>query len=252
VLDFDEAERVLVLEDLGSAPRLEQILLQPGQRAPAARAGEALGTFLGAVHAGTADQPALAARFANDDMRRLHGDHIFALPFSENDFELSPALRERAATLWRDEAARALAAAAYRDYLQPQGVLVHADVQGGNVLMTPRGPRLLDAEIAHVGDAAFDVGILLAHLAVGSAAGGEPAAAAPAVERSWAAYAESRGRARAPGFERAIRFAGIELVRRTLGAARLAAVTEDAAGLSVLDLGLRWLKRPPANAASAF
>ena len=35
-------------------------------------------------------------------------------------------------------------------------------------------------------------------------------------------------------------------------AARLAAVTEDAAGLSVLDLGLRWLKRPPANAASAF
>ena len=170
VLDFDETERVLVLEDLGDATRLDHVLLRRADAATAQGAGEALGRFLGTVHAGTAKQETLASRFANDEMRRLHGDHIFALPFRPNDFPLPPALRARAAALWRDEATVALADAAYRDYLAPAGVLVHADVQGGNVLLQRGRPRLLDAEISHAGDGAFDVGILLAHLAVSDAA----------------------------------------------------------------------------------
>lgn len=251
VLDFDEAERVLVLEDLGDAPRLDRVLAGEADSARAAAAGEALGSFLGAVHAGTAERPDLAARFANDDMRRLHGDHIFALPFHANEFALSPALRSRAEALWRDERAGALAADAYALYLAPSGVLVHADVQGGNVLLQPDRPRLLDAEIAHAGDGAFDVGILLAHLAISAVAKRDSGRARPALERTWSAYAESRGRARAPAFEEAIRYAGIELLRRTLGAARVAAVADDAAGLAVVDLALRWLKAPPARAAEA-
>jgi 5-methylthioribose kinase len=251
VLDFDETERVLVLEDLGDATRLDHVLLRRADAATAQGAGEALGRFLGTVHAGTAKQETLASRFANDEMRRLHGDHIFALPFRPNDFPLPPALRARAAALWRDEATVALADAAYRDYLAPAGVLVHADVQGGNVLLQRGRPRLLDAEISHAGDGAFDVGILLAHLAVSDAARGDAAGARPALGRTWAAYLEGRGRAQAPPFERALRFAGIELVRRTLGAARVEAVAEDAAGIAVLDLGLRWLRTPAVGPATA-
>jgi len=251
VLDFDEVERVLVLEDLGDAPRLDHALQRGGDPSVAVAAGQALGAFLGAVHAGTSKQPDLVSRFGNGDMRRLHGDHIFGLPFRENDFPLSPPLRARAETLWRDETAVALADAAYRDYLAPTGVLVHADVQGGNVLLQPGRPRLLDAEIAHAGDGAFDVGILLAHLTLADAARGGASRARLALERTWSAYVESRGRAQAPDFEHAIRFAGIELLRRTLGAARLEAVGQDAAGLAVSDLGLRWLKTPPANSEAA-
>jgi len=251
VLDFDEAERVLVLEDLGDAPRLDRVLTGEAAAERAAAAGEALGTFLGAVHAATTERPDLAARFANDDMRRLHGDHIFALPFHANEFALSPALHSRAEALWRDGRAGALAADAYARYLAPSGVLVHADVQGGNVLLQPGRPRLLDAEIAHAGDGAFDVGILLAHLALGAVARGDGGRVRPALERTWSAYAESRGTAKAPAFDEAIRYAGIELLRRTLGAARVAAVTDDAAGLAVIEVGLQWLKEPPARAAEA-
>lgn len=251
VLDFDEAERVLVLEDLGDVPRLDHALLRGGDAGVAEAAGRALGAFLGAVHAGTAQRPDLASRFENDEMRRLHGDHIFSLPFRENDFPLPPALRARAEVLWRDETAVALADAAYRRYLTPTGVLVHADVQGGNVLLQPGRPRLLDAEIAHAGEAAFDVGILLAHLVVADAARGAADRARPALAGTWSAYVESRGRAQAPAFEDAIRFAGIEVLRRTLGAARLEAVADDAAGLRASDLGLRWLKTPPASPGAA-
>lgn len=251
VLDFDAEERVLVLEDLGDVPRLDAALALDGDPALALRAGRTLGAFLGAVHAGTAGDPALAPRFANDAMRRLHGDHIFDLPFRPNDFKLSPALRARAESLWRDERAVAIADAAYRDYLSPEGALVHGDVQGGNVLLDARSPRLLDAEIAHVGDPAFDVGILLAHLVVAAAARGEAERARPALRETWQSYIEARGRSRAPVFARAARFAGIELVRRTLGAARLDVVDRDDAALRVLDLGLRWLAAPPEAPAAA-
>jgi 5-methylthioribose kinase len=72
VLHFDEANRVLVMEDLGDAARLDGLLAE-GRAEPATL--EALGAFLGEVHVATrADAGSLAARFANDEMRALHGD----------------------------------------------------------------------------------------------------------------------------------------------------------------------------------
>lgn len=252
VLDFDESQRVLLLEDLGDAPRLDGRL--GGEPAPGAMAaaGGAIGAFLGAVHAATAGRADLPGRFANDAMRRLHGDHIFLLPFRENDFKLTAPLRARAETLWRDEAITALTDAAYHEYLTRQDALVHGDVQGGNLLLTERGPRLVDAEIAHMGDEAFDLGILVAHLVVAAAARGAAPSLRPAVARSLDAYADARGRGAAPDPGRVFRHAGIELLRRTLGAARLEVVSEDAAGLRVLDLGLRWLREAPASPAAAL
>ncbi len=249
VLDFDERERVLVLEDLGSAERLDHALARGPAAAPElVRAARALGGFLGAVHAATAADASLAGRFANDDMRRLHGDHVFALPFRPNEFPLSPALRGRAQTVWADAALVSLADAAYARYLEPRGALVHGDVQAGNVLLLPNaGPKLLDAEIAHLGDPAFDVGILLAHLVLDAVARGEPRAAAPLVEGTWAAYAAAESASCGTRLDDAVRYAGIELLRRTLGAARVAAVASDEAGLRVLDTALRWIRRPPAR-----
>jgi uncharacterized protein with PhoU and TrkA domain len=54
-----------------------------------------------------------------------------------------------------------------------------------------------------------------------------------------AAYRAERGCA-AETLARAQRYAGFELVRRTIGAARLAAVAEDDAGLRVLARGRAW------------
>jgi len=249
VLDFDEAERVLVLEDLGEVERLDAAL---GRDPGGGACGAVLARLLGAVHAGSAGRPELAERFKNEDMRRLHGDHIFALPFQENGFPLSPALRARARALQADTRIQAAAAAAHARYLAPGSVLLHADVQSGNVLLQSRGPRLLDPEIAHVGDPAFDPAILLAHLLLPALARGRAGAARGSVTGAWEAYREARGPGVAPPFEEVATYVALECLRRTLGAARVAVVADDDAGEAVCAAASRWLLRPPAEPAGFF
>jgi 5-methylthioribose kinase len=243
ILFFDPVERVLVLEDLGAAERLDAALARGADVVPAA---SALGGFLGRVHAGTRAGD-LAARFANDEMRRLHGDHIFLLPYRPNDFPLSPALRARAREIQRDARLVARVDAAYARYLEPRGALVHGDVQSANVLLAPEGPKLLDAEIAHFGDPAFDLGQLVAHLLLPGIARGEAEAGRGATEAAWAAYGEQGGPSAGTAFAEAATYAGIELLRRTLGAARVPAVDGDAAGLAVVAAGLRLVQNPPGS-----
>jgi len=235
VLALDAANRVLALEDLSACERLDAAL---ARGAAVASQMEALARFLARVHAATAGDGSLPARFENDAMRRLHGDHIFVLPFRPNDFGLTLRLEAAARAVRADRALVRAASEAHEQYLRPSGALVHADVQAGNVLLAQDGGvKLLDAEIAHVGDAAFDLGTLLAHLALPAVARGEDASALPARVR--AAYRTERA-CDAATLARAQRYAGFELVRRTIGAARLAAVAEDDAGLRVLARGRAW------------
>jgi 5-methylthioribose kinase len=237
VLALDAANRVLALEDLSAAERLDVALARGADVAPQL---ETLARFLARVHAATAGDDTLPARFENGAMRQLHGDHIFALPYQANDFGLSPALEDAAREARADRALLRAAADAHADYLRPHGELVHADVQAGNVLLTAGGGvKLLDAEIAHVGDAAFDLGTLLAHLALPALARGDDASAL--VARARAAY-RAESACSAATLARAQRYAGLELIRRTIGAARAPAVASDEAGLRVLAAGRGWVR----------
>jgi 5-methylthioribose kinase len=232
VLHFDEAARVLVLEDLGEVPRLDAA--DVGAAARIAR-------FLGAVHAATSGDASLAGRFPNDGMRRLHGDHIFVLPFAPNDFPLPDPVRARAESIWRDGRAAAIGAELYERYLAPAGALVHADVQPGNVLCARRGAVLLDAEIAHAGDPAFDLGTLFAHLALPAVARGDAHAAEPAIDAARRAYRAAGGPSDAAFEARVQRYGALEMLRRTLGAARVADVAEPDCALRVVDFALARL-----------
>jgi len=232
VVRFDEGARVLVLEDLGEAERLDALLARGGDvRGVAQR----LAHFLGAVHAATADDTSLDARFENDAMRRLHGEHIFVLPFQPNEFPLPAAVRARAEVIWRDGCIARIARDAYALYLAPHGALVHGDVQAGNVLIAARGAVLLDAEIAHIGDPAFDLGMLFAHLWLPAVARGAASDADASIHGAWRAYATAITAIDASLHARAVHYAAIEMLRRTLGAARVAAVEEPAAALRVVD-----------------
>jgi 5-methylthioribose kinase len=232
VIRFDEDARVLALEDLGDVPRLDAVLANGGDvRGIAQR----LARFLGAVHAATANDASLAAHFENDAMRRLHGDHIFDLPFQPNEFPLPAAVRARAEAIWQDGRLASVARDAYAEYLAPRGVLVHGDVQAGNVLLATRGAVLLDAEIAHIGDPAFDLGMLFAHLWLPAVARGAAPDADSAIHGAWRAYSSAMTDVDANLHARAVRYAAIEMLRRTLGAARVAAVAEEAASLRAVD-----------------
>ncbi len=236
VLWLDEAARVLVLEDLGDCERLDAAL---ARGADVGAAAATLARFLARVHGHTRD-PALARRFANHEMRALHGAHIYRLPFEDNDFPLSAAVRARAASLRDDAALLARIAALEARYFGDGECLIHGDVQPANVLLAASGPKLLDAEIAHFGDPAFDVGQLLGHLLLPRAAAGDAPHATPLLRDSWRAYREAA--TSPPPLEHVAGHAGVELLRRALGAARVPAVAEDAASLRVVDCGVALLR----------
>jgi aminoglycoside phosphotransferase (APT) family kinase protein len=125
--------------------RLWKSMLRDGDADPADAA--AVAEVLGRVHAATADDPGIAARFPTASLfaalrlepyfgatARAHPDHAGRLD----------ELRRRTATTRR--------------------VLVHGDVSPKNILIGPSSPMLLDAECATFGDPAFDVAFCANHL----------------------------------------------------------------------------------------
>jgi 5-methylthioribose kinase len=222
------------MEDLGDAPRLDA-LLADGRAEPATLA--ALGELLGAVHRATRPLAAsLAPRFANDEMRALHGEHIFTLPYQPNDFPIEPRLRALADELLARPGLRERIATLRARYYESREALVHGDVQAGNVLVQGGRPRLLDAEIAHVGDPAFDLGQALAHVHVHRAHARDTTALA-ACETALLAGYEKRAGADAALLARARGFAGVEILRRAIGAARLSVLGTTARAERALELG---------------
>jgi len=105
-----------------------------------------MGDVLGRIHAGTARNTELAARFAHDD--NFHA--IRLEPYLEEAARQNPAV------------ASTLRALIERTQMTREA-LVHGDVSPKNILLGPAGPVVLDAECACYGDPAFDVAFCLTH-----------------------------------------------------------------------------------------
>ena len=106
-----------------------------------------VGARIARIHAATAGDGALAARFSTD--------HIF------HPIRLEPYLEATAA---RHPAVAGRLMALSRETLRTKRALVHGDVSPKNILAGPRGPVFLDAECAWYGDPAFDLAFCLNHL----------------------------------------------------------------------------------------
>jgi 5-methylthioribose kinase len=144
VLGQDEATRSFVMPFLGSDHRnWKNDLLAGRVDVPVARG---IGDMLGCIHAATADDAAIAERFATDaNFHALRLD-----PYLAETARVHPALASKLlATVQRTAGTRR--------------VLVHGDVSPKNILVGPAGPVLLDAECAWFGDPAFDLAFCLNH-----------------------------------------------------------------------------------------
>lgn len=100
-----------------------------------------------AIHAATADRPALAREFAHD--ANFHALRL-------EPYFLHAATKHPA----QAEALRALV----RTTADTRRCLVHGDISPKNILVGPQGPVFLDAECAWYGDPAFDLAFCLNHL----------------------------------------------------------------------------------------
>jgi len=108
-----------------------------------------IGRMLGRIHAATANNVAVAQRFASD--RIFHAARIEPLLLATADAQplVAARLRQLAMNTERSKLA-----------------LVHGDFSPNNFLIGPKGPVLLDAKCAWYGDPAFDVALCLSHLLV--------------------------------------------------------------------------------------
>lgn len=120
-------------------------LLRDGTVSETTAAG--VGDAIGRIHAGTADDAAVAARFATD--RIFHPIRI--APYLLATADAHPDLGDRLRALAVTTAAT-------------KRTLVHGDVSPKNILVGPDGPVFLDAECAWFGDPAFDLAFCLNHL----------------------------------------------------------------------------------------
>ncbi|MEL0020180.1 MAG: phosphotransferase [Rickettsiales bacterium] len=111
------------------------------------QAAAAVARTLAAIHAGTAGDGEVAARFATDET--FHA--IRLEPYLEATARAHP------------ECADTLMALSTRT-AETKKALVHGDVSPKNILLGPDGPVFLDAECAWYGDPAFDAAFCLNHL----------------------------------------------------------------------------------------
>jgi streptomycin 6-kinase len=107
------------------------------------------GRMLGRIHAATANNFAVAQRFASDHIFHAACIEPLLLATAQVQPSVAARLKQFAMNTERNKLA-----------------LVHGDFSPDNVLIGPKGPILLDAECAWYGDPAFDLARCLSHLLV--------------------------------------------------------------------------------------
>lgn len=182
LLAFDREDMILLLEDLGDQPDCR--FLYEGKKL-----SEPLFTqlcdWLNALHSIPQSEP-----LPNRDMRELNHEHIFVIPFAS---EQDPAIRESARELGSI-------------YLSDGPCLLHGDFFPGSWLLREEQIFLFDPEFCFLGAPEFDWGVFAAHLSMASGQ--------DQIGRVIAAIA---------GEDSVLvrRFAGVEILRRILGVAKV-------------------------------
>jgi aminoglycoside phosphotransferase (APT) family kinase protein len=109
----------------------------------------AMGDLLGRIHAATARDSTLPARFATDASFHALRIDAYLLATARAHPDLAALIEPIAAQT-----------------AHTKRVLVHGDVSPKNIMLGPDGPILLDAECAWFGDPAFDLAFCLNHLLI--------------------------------------------------------------------------------------
>ena len=107
----------------------------------------AVGRAIAAIHSATQGDPAIAARFATDDLFAALRIEPYLLHTARAHPDLAGIIEGIAATTQATRAA-----------------LVHGDVSPKNILCGRAGPVLIDAECAWYGDPAFDLAFCCTHM----------------------------------------------------------------------------------------
>lgn len=200
---FDAESRILWLEDLGTLGTCSDLYagasltLQERQQ---------LYSFLSLLHASD-------TRLANRAMRELNHFHIFVFPFQPgNGLDLDHftlGLQKLADRIKTSHFLLHRVAELGRIYLADGDYLLHGDFFPGSWLRSPSGMKVIDPEFGFTGPREFDIGVLSAHERIAGLSADGSIFESHYAQRNELDPQLVRG------------FAGVEILRRLLGVARL-------------------------------
>jgi 5-methylthioribose kinase len=161
VLHYDADNHLMLLEDLGEGS--DFVSLYAGVHQLKTEEIQHLVNYLMHLH-----QLEIKNFPATGAMRSLNHEHIFHFPFlKENGFDLDsiqPGLQEASISYKTDSILKQRILALGNRYLANGKVLMHGDFYPGSWLQVASGIKIIDPEFGGLGDAEFDLGVLLAHL----------------------------------------------------------------------------------------
>lgn len=160
VLAYDAKHHLLLLEDLGKG---EDLTTSYSDRHFAKEDVGVLLEFLNQVH------QCQAKTFpANLSLRQLNHQHIFVLPFLENNGfgldDVQDGLQELSLSYKTDKKLRSIIHSLGERYLSEGKTLLHGDYYPGSWLRSEEQLFVIDPEFSFLGFPEFDLGVMAAHL----------------------------------------------------------------------------------------
>ena len=249
---FDADMAVIAMEDLRNARVLRDDLI----------AGivdlaipEQIGRFMAVVHGRTYVENLdsetaqhCKRQFANTTMQSITADYVFTFPYTEHETNFwTPGLASDAQQLKMDADFLQGAAHLKQVFLTAQQGITHGDLHTGSVLVQDDTAKVIDAEFAFYGPVGFDLGLYWANylLSYFSHQGAlrVQSALKTAIMQTWYTYSAEFKMADAALkaqilqniFHDAVGFAGLEILRRLIGAAHV----KDIEGITNISRKLR-------------
>ena len=205
ILGYLPSDYILLLEDLGKGEDLTS--LYNTRRITSDLIKEfTLGLYYIHKKKAPADYP------ENIELRKLNHDHIFELPFKENNSfnldHIQKGLENLSNPFKKNNSLKEKVLYAGKIYLEKGNTLLHGDYYPGSWMRVGDNNYVIDPEFSFVGPKAFDLGVMSAHIIIASG----KTSFLEEIYNMYPAKAE---------FKKISLYCGIEIIRRLIGLAQL-------------------------------
>ena len=249
---FDAETAVIAMEDLRDAQVLRADLIAGRVDTGIA---EQVGRFMGIVHSRTyvenLDSTTVQhyrQQFANTTMQSITADYVFTFPYTEHETNFwTPGLEPDVQRLKADTDFLQQVAYLKQIFLTAQQAVTHGDLHTGSVLVQNNTAKVIDAEFAFYGPVGFDLGLYWANYLLSYFSHQDTldvqSALKTAIVKTWHTYtlefrtvdATLKEQTLQQIFHEAVGFAGLEMLRRLIGAAHV----KDIEGIADIPKKLR-------------
>lgn len=238
ILGFDKENSVLLMEDLGDAVDYTGVYKKNNHFS--CQELEAAISYLNQLKSIPIPQ-----RYpSNLTLRKLNHQHIFQLPFSENQFNLDsiqPGLQNLSESCKQDVDLIRQIKQLGTTYLTKGKFLLHGDFYPGSMLSTDEGLKVIDPEFSFIGPEEWDLAIFIAHLFLSKTS-------SELIDEAYCMFIKTKAFSQI----RLAGYVGSEILRRLLGLAQLPLELTLDERKQLIEHSISWIKTGKIHTLSCY